>query len=61
MSLSYKQNRERMIEDGFNVSEYEGGKSNYTNTYTRRWQHVTVFKHLKSIAGAAYHGTHTLI
>ena len=57
MLNSYKTNRDRIIDAGYNLLEYEGGLTNFSGTYTRRWQQVLIFQHLSSDAGAIYHGT----
>ena len=44
------------MNDGFNLAEYEGGKSNFTQTYTRRWQHVVVYNFLMSEKGKSLLG-----
>ena len=52
----YKKNRERMVADGFNVSDYEGMNLKAESTYTRRWQQVKVYQCLQSASGTYYLG-----
>ena len=52
----YKLHREKILSDGFNLLEYEGGSENYANQNSRRWQHHTIFKLVSSDQGLKYHG-----
>ena len=53
----YLGNRHKMVADGYNVSEYEGGKEyDAARSNSRRWEQNIFFQQLSSEAGAEFLG-----
>ena len=56
MSLRYKQNRQRILDAGLNLLDYEGGNADPVRSNTRRWQQAKIYNVIMSDTGSQYHG-----
>ena len=52
----YKINRQKIIDGGFNLGDYEGGNGDPLRSIARRWQHAKIYNFINSDSGRIYHG-----